>query len=476
MGFIEDAIKIMKEVAPKYNIKCYSAPLAQFVLESANGTSELAVNAHNYAGLKYNENRCPTSNGIYRKVGSEQDALTGQYTSSSMNWFKFPNMKTGIIGYYDFINIANYANLKNISDPETYLKNIKADKYCTSINYVQNCTNVIQKYNLTKYDKEGGNEIMKFTNSPLVNYTKLSPNKSIRTHAIDTITIHCMAGNSTIETCGNIFALTSRRASSNYGIGSDGRIGMYVEEKNRSWCSSNTANDNRAITIEVANDGGTPNWHVSDKAMDSLIKLCADVCKRNGIKELKWKADKSLIGQVDKQNMTVHRWFAAKACPGNYLYNKHPYIVGEVNKILKGNTIAQPSQTPSTSSTPFPTFYMYGSEPKSIITGNPNQFTQIVQNIKTVLNKDYGLKFAVNGIVDDILLINLGNIVMSTSSYNKNLTYCLQQLFVWWNVNLTIDGLFGSATRTNIMNFQRIWNITQTGTTTKEFWYKILGK
>ena len=176
---------------------------------------------------------------------------------------------------------------------------------------------------------------MSYTNSKLVCYKKISPNKSSpRNHKIDTITIHCMAGNLSIETCGNVFAPSSAKASSNYGIGSDGRIAMYVEERDRSWASSSSLNDNRAITIEVANDGGAPDWHVSDKAMDSLIDLIVDICKRNNIKELKWKADKSLIGQVDKQNMTVHRWFKNKACPGDYLYGKHSYIANQVNKKL----------------------------------------------------------------------------------------------------------------------------------------------
>lgn len=180
---------------------------------------------------------------------------------------------------------------------------------------------------------------MAYTNSSLVTYKKISPNKSSpRNHKIDTITIHCMAGNLSIESCGNLFAQPSLQASSNYGIGSDGRIAMYVEEKDRSWASSNSSNDNRAITIEVANDGGAPDWHVSDKAMKSLINLLVDICKRNNIKELKWKADKSLIGQVDKQNMTVHRWFKNKACPGDYLYGKHSYIAKQVNKKLQNDT------------------------------------------------------------------------------------------------------------------------------------------
>lgn len=187
------------------------------------------------------------------------------------------------------------------------------------------------------------------SNSPLICYTKISPNRnSPRNHVIDTITIHCMAGNCSIETCGEVFYPTSRGASSNYGIGSDGRIAMYVEEKDRSWCTSSKSNDNRAITIEVANDGGADTgWHVSDAAYKSLINLCVDICKRNNIKELKWKGDKSLIGQVDKQNMTVHRWFAAKDCPGDYLYNLHGQIAAEVNARLgvKAQTIQNGTKT-----------------------------------------------------------------------------------------------------------------------------------
>lgn len=175
---------------------------------------------------------------------------------------------------------------------------------------------------------------MGFTNSPLVNYTKISPNKTAnRNHAIDTITIHCVVGQCSVETIGNVFSPTKRRASSNYGVGFDGRIGMYVEEKDRSWCSSSASNDHRAITIEVASDTKEP-YAVNDKAYVSLINLVTDICQRNGIKELKWKADKSLIGQVDKQNMTVHRWFANKSCPGTYLYNKMGEIASEVNKRL----------------------------------------------------------------------------------------------------------------------------------------------
>lgn len=331
----------VQKYAPAYGICVHSPIIAQAVLESARGTSELAVKANNYFGLKYKPGRCPTANGSYTKVGSEQKA-DGTYTSASMQWFAFPDMEACVRGYFDFINNSRYANLKGVTNPGEYLQNIKTDGYATSLKYVDNLMAVIQKYGLTKYD---GKKVESMSNSTLATYTRISPNKtSPRNHKIDTITIHCMAGNLTVERCGEGFAKRTRMASSNYGIGSDGRIGLYVEEKDRSWCSSNKANDMRAVTIEVANDGGAATgWHVSDAAMAALIELLADICRRNGIRQLLWKGDKSLIGQVDKQNMTVHRWFKNKACPGDYLYGKHAYIAAEVNKRL-GVTETQPTE------------------------------------------------------------------------------------------------------------------------------------
>lgn len=173
------------------------------------------------------------------------------------------------------------------------------------------------------------------SNSSMVVYTKISPYKtSPRNHKIDKITIHHMAGNLSVETCGSVFQ--NRRASSNYGIGSDGRVGMYVEESDRSWCSSDAANDHRAVTIEVANSGGEPNWPVSDKAMESLITLCTDICRRNGMERLYFTDD-------ENGNLTMHKHFAATACPGPYLESKFPHIAAEVNKRLKGEeTPAKP--------------------------------------------------------------------------------------------------------------------------------------
>ena len=174
-------------------------------------------------------------------------------------------------------------------------------------------------------------------NSKLVSYTRLSPNHSGRRgHAIDTITIHCMAGNLSVESCGRLFADKARQASSNYGIGSDGRIALYVDEGNRSWCTSSRSNDDRAVTIEVANCAVGEPWPVTEQAYKSLIDLLVDICRRNGIPKLLWRADKSLIGQVDKQNMTVHRWFKNKSCPGSWLYERHGQIAAEVNRRLAG--------------------------------------------------------------------------------------------------------------------------------------------
>ena len=176
---------------------------------------------------------------------------------------------------------------------------------------------------------------MGFTNSPLVSYTKISPNRTPnRNHAIDTITIHCVVGQCSVETLGNVFAPSSRQASSNYGVGYDGKIGMYCEEKDRSWCTSSASNDHRAITIEVASDTTHP-YAVKDVAYEALIKLVADICKRNGIKKLVWSTNKEdRVNHKNGCNMTVHRDYANKPCPGEYLYSRHSDIANRVNALL----------------------------------------------------------------------------------------------------------------------------------------------
>ena len=171
-----------------------------------------------------------------------------------------------------------------------------------------------------------------------------SNNYNVRDHAIDTITIHHMAGNLTLAGCCS--AVQSRGGSTNYCIDSEGSIGVMIDEKYRAWTSSNRTNDMRAVTIEVANapGSGEPNWVVTDAALNACIRLCADICKRNGIKRLNYTGDTS-------GNMTMHRWFYATGCPGPYLGSKFPYIAAEVNKLLGTTAKSTMTSNPSTGST-----------------------------------------------------------------------------------------------------------------------------
>ena len=176
------------------------------------------------------------------------------------------------------------------------------------------------------------------SNSSLVNFTLLSPNHSgARTHAIDRITPHCVVGQASAESLGNLFSKPSRKASSNYGIGEDGRVGMYVEECNRSWCSSSNPNDQRAVTIECASDNTEP-YAFKPVVYDKLVQLCADICKRNGKTKLVWIPDKDKALKYtpasNEMQFTVHRWFANKSCPGAWLMERMDDLTAKVNALL----------------------------------------------------------------------------------------------------------------------------------------------
>jgi hypothetical protein len=207
------------------------------------------------------------------------------------------------------------------------------------------------------------------SSSSLVTYTKLSQNcTKPRNHKIDTISIHCFVGQVTAEEGLNASRFTKYNpvsgASCNYIVGRDGSIGLCVEEENRSWCSSSRSNDHRAITIEVASEIVHP-YKVTEDAYNSLVKLIADICERNGIKKLLWKADKSLIGKVDEQNMTVHRWFKNKACPGDYLYNLHGDIAEKVNRIICKEEPKKEEKEPEVLASPY--FKKYNGNSVSIV-------------------------------------------------------------------------------------------------------------
>ena len=191
---------------------------------------------------------------------------------------------------------------------------------------------------------------MGYSNSPLVVYTKLSPNHSgQRTHSIDRITPHCVVGQLSAESICGCFTSPDRQASCNYGIGPDGRVALCVEERNRSWCSSSRENDQRAITIECASDNKEP-YAMTNAVYASLIKLCVDICKRYGKTKLLWLADKdktlAYAPKADEMVLSVHRWFANKSCPGTWLYQRMGDLAAKVTAEL-GGTASAPEEKPS---------------------------------------------------------------------------------------------------------------------------------
>lgn len=257
------------------------------------------------------------------------------------------------------------------------------------------------------------------SNSSLVNYTKISPNKTKnRNHKIDTITIHCVVGQVSVQTLGEIFQ--TKKASSNYGIGYDGKVGMYVEEKDRSWCSSNAANDHRAITIECASDMKEP-YAIKTVVYNKLIDLLVDICKRNDIKELVWSNNKTdRVNHKNGVNMTCHRDYANKSCPGTYIYEREAQIAKEVNARLSGKT-------------PEPEVHTVDITMTVLKRGAKGEQVKTLQR----LLKELGFK----------------------GSNSKA---------------LTVDGSFGANTEYAVKNFQKSKNIKQDGSVGEITWGKLL--
>lgn len=330
--FISQMVSAVKVLAPKYGIKVVSPIVAQACLESGYGTSDKAK-YHNYFGLKYRENRVRCNSGFFNAGGSEQNK-DGSYVPIQTDWYAFYDLYSGVEGYFQFIDTANYANLKGVTDPHLYLELIKEDNYATSLDYVKNVWRVVESNNLTVYDKE---IIMSYTNSSLIDCTVLSPNHSgERTHKIDRITPHCVVGQLSAESIGACFP-SGRGASCNYGVGYDGRQCLIVEEKNRSWCTSSAANDQRAITIEVASDKTAP-YTFTNEAYAGLLELCIDICKRNNLSRVLWLGDKDKSLNYEPEDgecvLTTHRWFANKSCPGDWMYLRMGQLAADINKEL----------------------------------------------------------------------------------------------------------------------------------------------
>lgn len=292
-------------------------------------------------------------------------------------------------------------------------------------------------------------------NSALTNYVKLSPNRTrYRTKKIDRITIHHMAGDLSVETCGNVFATVKRQASSNYGIDSRGRVGLYVEEKDRAWTSSSSANDQRAITIEVADNKKAPNWGCSDKAMSKLILLCADICRRNGIKKLIYTGDTN-------GNLTLHKWFAPTDCPGAFLESNMTTIASEVNKLLESGTSTYSWSKKSTNTRNLLVLDGYFGE-------------------KTVRATQRFLKTTVDGVVSNQPSCNKKYLCNSANNVwiFKNYRYCykgsemvraLQKL-----IGTVVDGFMGTQTITALQNFLKINADGYMGAQTVKAWQNYL--
>lgn len=272
------------------------------------------------------------------------------------------------------------------------------------------------------------------SNSKLVSYTKLSPNcNKPRNAAIKKITYHHVAGNLNVEQIGELFADPNRRASSNYGIGTDGRIALYVAEENRAWTSGSRENDHQAITIEIANDGAGPAWHVSDAALESAIALSVDICKRNGIEKLNFTGGKN-------GNVTLHKYFQNTTCPGPYLESKIPYIVDQVN-IALGHVVNHPSvlewqKAAMADGFKFP---KYGAD------GKWGAECESVAKDAIVRWRRINYKYP-----------NLTRIVQKVTGAN-------------------VDGLCGPATETKIKEYQKANGLTVDGIVGLKTWKKILG-
>lgn len=280
---------------------------------------------------------------------------------------------------------------------------------------------------------------MAYTNSSLVTYKNLSPNNSgTRSHSIDTITIHCIVGQWTAKQGCDFFSNSSAGCSANYVVGKDGSVGLSVEEKNRAWTSSSSTNDNRAVTIEVASDTSEP-YAVTDAAYNALIKLVADICKRNGIKKLVWSTNKSdRVNHNNGCNMTVHRDFANKSCPGTYLYERHGKIATAVNNLLGTSTSSTSSTT--TSTTTESEVKTVNVKMQVIYSGNTSNRKGQVQTAQRILNE-----------------------LKDGSGYRGK-----------DGKKLTVDGVFGTNTDYAVKAYQKAHGLTVDGVIGQNTWNKLL--
>ena len=402
--FIEKIAPIVVKYAPQYNVLCPSAVIAQAVLESDGGMSELGQKAFNFFGLKYRPNRCPSACGIYYKIGSEQNT-DGSYISSSMQWMKFANMDDGVKGYFDFTNISTYKSIKGISDPKTYLENIKKAGYATSLKYVDNLLAVINTYNLTRFDKKINDKEVSplgynITSSTYLNETihGMKVNTSIKCSStnyqttsnrnVEYIVIH-YTGNAKKDTAVNnakYFQGTNRKASAHFFV-DDTSIYQSVDLKDSAWhCGASNYRHARcrninSVGIEMCCTAG--NYTVSSKTQENTAYLCARLCKLFGIS----------ANEVDTYVLTHHS-VTGKSCPKQYVMYPEQFVSFKnmvkdilIKGAVSSTTLSNPSSKVSYehkgldySSVFNPTFYAnrYGDLKKTYGTNESKLFEHFI--------------------------------------------------------------------------------------------------
>lgn len=343
IGFIEQIAPLIQKYAPKYDIKVCSPIIAQAILESASGTSELAKNAHNYFGLKYRSGRCPSACGVYYKVGSEQNK-DGTYVSSNMQWAKFPSMEAGVQGYFDFINISNYSNLKGVTNPKTYLENIKRDGYATSLKYVDNLLSVINKYDLAKYDSQ--TEVAKpmglTIKTNLANKNNYGGSRN--TGTIKYLVIHYTANDGdTDEANGKYFANNVVKSSAHYFVDDDSVIQSVPDNYVAYHCGAkkyyhSICRNANSIGIEMCDTNKNGKYDVTEKTLSNTILLVKSLMEKYNI---------------PLSNVIRHYDVTHKLCPA-YFVNDNTAWQNFKNRLAgTSSNIVTPIPTPgpSTSST-----------------------------------------------------------------------------------------------------------------------------
>ncbi len=323
-----------------------SVLIAQSCLENGFGKEESLVEHNNMVGLKADLLNSTWQSVWPGKSFSKEtpEVYDGVPTTITDAFRIYDSVEQSFADYLCFMSSPKYHDVLTIKDPETLIKTVSSRGYATDPQYAKSVMRILNQYNLTQYDDLTGVEPTEYfpMNSPLVSYTKLSPcNSGKRTKGICRITPHCIVGQLDVQTIGACFDHESAKASCNYGIGKDGRVMLCVPEDCRSWCSSSADNDQRAVTIECASDKTAP-YAFNDAVYAKLIDLCVDICQRNKKTKLIWIDDRTeaLSKELDSDEMllTVHRWFANKECPGDWMYSRMGDLAKAVTNRLKGFT------------------------------------------------------------------------------------------------------------------------------------------